>query len=87
MAQSQGGQAVKRYRFSKHLNLGPAHGFTIHTPNNLILKDVHPQFIVRELNRLNGKIKRLESVKDSYSDVLRAIDKWMRQHKAKEDKP
>jgi hypothetical protein len=62
---------VKRYRFSKHRNLGPAHGFTIHTPNNLILKDVHPQFIVRELNRLNDRIKRLDEENDSMrADLL-----------------
>jgi len=75
---------VSRYRFSKHSNLGPVHGFTIHTPDGGNLKDLHPQFIVRELNRLNNRIKRLESVENSHSDVLKAIDNWM---KAKEAKP
>lgn len=77
---------MSRYRFSKHSNLGPVHGFTIHTPDGGNLKDLHPQFIVRELNRLNNRIKRLESVENSHSDVLKAIDNWMQQHKTKEAK-
>jgi len=78
---------VSRYRFSKHSNLGPVHGFTIHTPDGVNLKDLHPQFIVRELNRLNNRIKRLESVEKSHADVLKAIDNWMKQQEAKEAKP
>ncbi len=75
---------MNRYKYTKLRNLGPVHGFTIHTPDGGNLKDLHPQFIVRELNRLNNRIKRLESVENSHSDVLKAIDNWM---KAKEAKP
>ena len=78
---------MSRYRFSKHRNLGPVHGFTIHAPDGRTIKDVYPQFIVRELNRLNERIKRLESVEKSHSDVLKAIDNWMKQQEAKEAKP
>lgn len=41
----------------------------------------------RELNEANQRIKRLESVEKSHADVLKAIDNWMQQHKAKEAKP
>ena len=33
-----------------------------------------------------ARIKRLESVENSHSDVLKAIDNWMQQHKTKEAK-
>ena len=78
---------MSRYRFSKHSNLDPVHGFTIHTPDNRNLKDLHPQIIVRELNRLNERIKRLESVENSHADVLKAIGNWIKQQEAKEAKP
>jgi hypothetical protein len=37
----------------------------IHTRDDRKLKDTHPQTIVRELNRLNDRIKRLESAGDA----------------------
>ena len=51
---------MNRYKHTKLKNLGPVHGFIIHTPDDWELKDTHPQSIVRELNRLNDRIKRLE---------------------------
>lgn len=78
---------MSRYKYTKLKNLGPVHGFFINTPDGRTIKDIYPEFIVRELNRLNERIKRLESVEKSHSDVLKAIDNWMQQHKAKEDKP
>lgn len=50
---------MSRYKYTKLKNLGPAHGFIIHTPDNRNLRDINPQFIVRELNRLNDRIKHL----------------------------
>lgn len=61
MAQSQGGQAVSRYKSTKLINLGPVDGFLIHTPDDRGLQDTHPQVIVREFNRLNDHIKRIEN--------------------------
>ncbi len=51
---------MSRYKYTKLSNLGPVHGFLIHTPDDRKLKDVNPQFIVRELNRLNDRINKLE---------------------------
>ena len=48
------------YKYTKLRNLGPVHGFLIHTPDDRKLKDVNPQFIFRELNRMADSIKRLE---------------------------
>ena len=78
---------MSRYKYTKLKNLGPVHGFFINTPDGRTIKDIYPEFIVRELNRLNDRIKRLENVENSHTDVLKAIDNWMQQHKAKEDKP
>ena len=78
---------MSRYRFSKHSNLGPVHGFTIHTPDNRNLKDLHPQLVVQELNRLNDRIKRLEDAGDALKAAggwADAVNKWI---KAKEAKP
>jgi hypothetical protein len=66
-----GGQAVSRYKSTKLRNLGPVHGFLIHTPDDRKLKDTHPQTIVRELNRMADRIKRLEEENDAMrADLL-----------------
>lgn len=52
------------YKSTKLMNLGPVDGFMIHTPDDRQIKDTHPQTIVRELNRLNDRIKRLEEAGD-----------------------
>lgn len=51
---------MNRYKYTKLKNLGPVHGFTINTPDDRTLKDIYPQFIVRELNAANHRINRLE---------------------------
>ena len=56
---------MSRYKYTKLLKLGPVDGFMIHTPDDRKLKDTHPQTIVRELNRLNDRIKRLEEAGDA----------------------
>ena len=40
-----------------------------------------------KIRELQDRIKRLENVENSHTDVLKAIDNWMQQHKAKEVKP
>lgn len=50
---------MSRYKYTKLSNLGPVHGFLIRTPDDRTLKDLYPQFIVRELNRLNDRIAHL----------------------------
>ena len=56
---------MSRYKYTKLLKLGPVDGFMIHTPDDRKLRDTHPQTIVRELNRLNQRIKRLEGAGDA----------------------
>ena len=55
---------MSRYKYAKLLKLGPVDGFMIHTPDDRKLKDTHPQTIVRELNRMADRIKRLEEAGD-----------------------
>ena len=74
---------MSRYRFSKHSNLSPVHGFTIHTPENRNLKDLHPQLIVRELNRLNNRIKRLEEENDAMRADLLLWKDWVEEERGK----
>lgn len=59
---------MSRYKSTKLRNLGPVHGFLIHTPDDRKLRDTHPQVIVRELNRMADRINKLEEE----NDVLRA---------------
>ena len=62
---------MSRYKYTKLRNLGPVHGFLIHTPDDLKLKDVYPQFIVRELNRMADRINKLEEENDAMrADLL-----------------
>ena len=62
---------MKRYKYTKLLKLGPVDGFLIHTPDDRKLKDTHPQTIVRELNRMAERIKRLEEENDAMrADLL-----------------
>ena len=64
------GEAMSRYKYTKLRNLGPVHGFLIHTPDGRQLRDTHPQTIVRELNRLNDRIKRLEEAGDAVAAII-----------------
>ena len=62
---------MSRYKYTKLLKLGPVDGFIIHAPDDRKLKDTHPQTIVRELNRLNDRIKQLEEENDAMrADLL-----------------
>ncbi len=64
---------MSRYKHTKLRNMGTYHGFIIHTPDDRSLKDLYPQFIVRELNRLNDRIKELEAKVDKLHD----LEKWL----------
>jgi tetrahydromethanopterin S-methyltransferase subunit B len=61
---------MSRYKMTKLRTMGPVHGFLIQTPDGRTIKDLHPQFIVRELNRLFNRINRLEQSGD-------ALEKWL----------
>ena len=61
---------MKRYKYTKLMKLGPVDGFIIHAPDDRELKDTHPQTIVRELNRLNDRIKRLEEAGDAVAAII-----------------
>ena len=61
---------MKRYESEKLWSMGPVDGFMIHTPDDRELKDTHPQTIVRELNRLNDRIKRLEEAGDAVAAII-----------------
>ena len=61
---------MSRYKYTKLLKLGPVDGFMIHTPDNRKLKDTHPQTIVRELNRMAERIKRLEEAGDAVAAII-----------------
>ena len=89
---------MSRYKYTKLRNLGPVHGFLIHTPDDRKLKDTHPQTIVRELNRMADRIKRLEEAGDAVAAIIgppgsahwadeNQVDAaWNNWTKAKEDK-
>ena len=55
---------MKRYTHIVLRRMPPLNGFSIKTPEAKFLSDIRPRGIVRELNRLNDRIKRLE---DSYA--------------------
>ena len=61
---------MSRYKYTKLRNLGPVHGFLIHTPDDRKLKDVYPQFIVRELNRMAERINKLEEAGDAVAAII-----------------
>ena len=63
--QSQGSQAVKRYTHIVLRRMPPLNGFSIKTPEAKFLSDIRPRGIVRELNRMADRIKRLEEAGDA----------------------
>ena len=78
---------MKRYESEKLWSMGPVDGFIIHTPDDRQLIDTHPQTIVRELNRLNDRIKRLEEAGDALAntqtyDLLETVN-WRKAKEAK----
>jgi hypothetical protein len=71
---------MKRYKYTKLLKLGPVDGFMIHTPDDRKLKDTHPQTIVRELNRMADRIKRME---EAVSAINSAWKSYIQEQEAK----
>ena len=61
---------MSRYKYTKLRNLGPVHGFLIHTPDDRKLRDTHPQVIVRELNRMADRINKLEAAGDAMEEYI-----------------
>lgn len=81
---------MSRYQLEKLRVGGPHNGFVIHAPDDHTMYDTNPQSIVRELNRLLDRIKRLEEAGDVCLDMsfrgmhVMAERNW---RKAKEAKP
>jgi hypothetical protein len=69
---------VKRYKLNPIIIAPPNKGFLIQTPTGKTLFDTLPRGIVRELNRLNDRIKQLETENDAMrADLLLwREDKW-----------
>jgi len=61
---------VSRYKYTKLRNLGSVHGFLIHTPDDRQLLDIYPIGIVRELNRMNDRINKLEAAGDAMEEYI-----------------
>ena len=55
---------MKRYTHIVLRRMPPLNGFSIKTTEGKFLSDIRPRGIVRELNRLNDRIKRLEEAGD-----------------------
>jgi hypothetical protein len=52
---------VNRYKTEQLRVSGPVRGFLIHTPSGKTIRDLYPQTLVRELNRLYDHIQRIEN--------------------------
>ena len=62
---------MSRYTHILLRRMPPLNGFSIKTPEGKFLSDIRPRGIVRELNRLNDRIKQLEEENDSMrADLL-----------------
>ena len=89
---------MKRYTHIVLRRMPPLNGFSIKTPEAKFLSDIRPRGIVRELNRLNDRIKRLEEAGDAVAAIIgppgsahwadeNQVDAaWTNWTKAKEDK-
>ena len=55
---------MKRYTHIVLRRMPPLNGFSIKTPEAKFLSDIRPRGIVRELNRMADRIKRLEEAGD-----------------------
>jgi hypothetical protein len=64
---------VKRYKLNPIIIAPPNKSFLIQTPTGKTLFDTCPRGIVRELNRLNDRIKELEAKVDE----LNELKKWL----------
>ena len=62
---------MKRYTHIVLRRMPPMNGFSIKTPEAKFLSDIRPRGIVRELNRMADRIKRLEEENDAMrADLL-----------------
>ena len=64
---------MKRYTHIVLRRIPPLNGFSIKTPEGKFLSDIRPRGIVRELNRLNDRIKELEAKVNELND----LKKWL----------
>ena len=64
---------MKRYTHIVLFRMPPLNGFSIKTPEGKFLSDIRPRGIVKELNRLNDRIKELEAKVDELND----LKKWL----------
>ena len=78
---------MSRYKYMKLMKLGPVDGFLIQTPDGRKLRDTHPQTIVRELNRMADRIKRLEEAGDEAIYPFEYAARVRIWNEAKEAKP
>ena len=89
---------MKRYTHIVLRRMPPLNGFSIKTPEAKFLSDIRPRGIVRELNRMADRIKRLEEAGDAVAAIIgppgsahwadeNQVDAaWNNWTKAKEDK-
>ena len=71
---------MKRYTHIVLQRMPPLNGFSIKTPEAKLLSDIRPRGIVRELNRLNDRIKQLEEENDALrADLLLWNEKEVKQ--------
>ena len=62
---------MKRYTHIVLRRMPPLNGFSIKTPEAKFLSDIRPRGIVKELNRMADRIKRLEEENDAMrADLL-----------------
>ena len=90
---------MKRYTHIVLRQMPPLNGFSIKTPEAKFLSDIRPRGIVRELNRMADRIKRLEDAGDAvaaiigppgsahWADENQVDGAWNNWLKAKEAKP
>ena len=71
---------MKRYTHIVLRRMPPLNGFSIKTPEGKFLSDIRPRGIVRELNRLNDRIKRME---DAVSVINSAWKSYIQEQEAK----
>jgi len=78
---------VKRYKIERLKVSGPIYGFLIHTPRGKTMRDIYPNTIAKELNRLNNRIKRLEEAGNRAIENSYYPDRVKVWNEAKEAKP
>ena len=61
---------MSRYTHIVLRRMPPLNGFSIKTTEGKFLSDIRPRGIVRELNRLNDRIKRLEEAGDAVAAII-----------------